>query len=112
MAYKDPEQKKAYQRAYYAANREACLQASRNATVTGFYGLTLGQHAAMLKEQDGVCAICRNPSDGRRLDIDHDHTTHKVRGLLCRRCNTSIGRFEDSPALLRAAAEYLERNSK
>lgn len=66
----------------------------------------------MLIEQEGLCAICRQPSDGRRLDIDHDHKTDRVRGLLCRKCNLSIGKFEDDPNMLRRAAEYLERKTQ
>jgi hypothetical protein len=109
MAYKDIAKKRAYQKAYYAANRDACLTSSRNATIKGFYGLTLERHAAMLKEQEGLCAICRKETR-RRLDIDHCHKTNKVRGLLCNSCNVGLGRFKDDPDMLRRAAEYLEKN--
>lgn len=44
------------------------------------------------------CPIC----------VDHDHTTGKVRGLLCHGCNHGIGSLKDDPAMLRAAADYLE----
>ena len=43
------------------------------------------------------------------LCIDHDHTTGKVRGMLCHDCNTSLGKFRDNPDILRKAADYLER---
>jgi hypothetical protein len=63
--------------------------------------------------QGGGCAICgRTPDDapGRwsRLNIDHDHKTGKVRGVLCHGCNSGIGHLQDDPALLRRAAEYVE----
>lgn len=80
------------------------------------YGLTIERHDEMLVEQDGLCAICGRPPnpDGiraaSRLHADHDHVTGKVRALLCNSCNNGIGRFRDDPALLRAAAEYIERH--
>lgn len=73
------------------------------------YGLTLEQHAEMEERQGGLCALCGSPPFGnRRLDIDHDHTTGVIRGLLCSRCNTALGSFMDSPHLLQAAITYLE----
>lgn len=46
------------------------------------------------------------------LNIDHDHATGKVRGVLCRECNLSLGNLDDSPQRLRLLAEYLERNKQ
>jgi len=76
------------------------------------YGLTRQQYEAMVEAQGGVCALCKRSArevDGFILDVDHDHATGKVRALLCRLCNIGIGHFYDEPALLRAAADYLER---
>ncbi len=78
------------------------------------YGLALEDYAKMLVEQGGVCAICRLPPKGGKasnacLNVDHDHKTGRVRGLLCAACNLAIGKLKDSPALLREAAAYLER---
>lgn len=74
-------------------------------------GLTfsLAQYASLLAEQAGRCAICRTDKPGRRpFHLDHDHTSGSVRGPLCARCNHGLGLLRDSPALLRAAAEYIE----
>lgn len=59
----------------------------------------------------GKCWICREPEmvEGRNLAVDHDHTTGAVRGFLCYRCNTILGRASDNPDLLRRAADYLDR---
>jgi phage regulator Rha-like protein len=55
----------------------------------------------MLEHQEGVCAICGKPETVKSrkgevlaLAIDHDHATGKVRGLLCFRCNTTLGTYE------------------
>lgn len=75
------------------------------------YGQTPESYEALLRSQQGVCAICLAVCPtGRRLAVDHCHTTGAVRGLLCTNCNTSIGKFKDSPALLQAAILYLEKN--
>ncbi len=69
--------------------------------------------------QEGLCAICKNPETSlgstkikaKRLAVDHDHITGKIRGLLCQRCNCGLGSFKDNPDLLKGAIEYLRRAS-
>ena len=74
------------------------------------YGLTAEKYEELLAEQDGRCAICRREPTGRQgLCTDHCHATGQVRGLLCVPCNTTLGNMKDDPALLRVAAEYLDR---
>lgn len=78
------------------------------------YGLSLEGYSNLMKVQEGRCAICqRTPEEAhpklpRWLAVDHCHETGRIRGLLCTDCNTSIGKFNDDPARLRRAAEYLE----
>lgn len=82
---------------------------SRNFRLKKEYGITLAEYEAMLTEQGGVCFICgKSESDWGSLAVDHCHKTGKIRKLLCFSCNTSIGKFNDDPALLRKAADYLE----
>jgi len=75
------------------------------------YGLSSAEYRKLLDAQDGRCAICkRTPEEVgrfRRLDVDHDHGTGKVRGLLCAWCNRGIGMFADDAALLLSAVAYL-----
>ncbi|MFF2964278.1 endonuclease domain-containing protein [Streptomyces sp. NPDC057963] len=69
------------------------------------YKITLQQYRAMVKAQSGACAICgKTPDEGKRLAVDHCHTTGVVRALLCIRCNLNLGVYENHH---RAAAEYL-----
>lgn len=72
------------------------------------YGITAAEYNALVHEQDGRCAICREPPKGSRgLHIDHDHATGRVRGLLCGPCNMGVGQFRDSDDLLNNAITYL-----
>jgi Recombination endonuclease VII len=85
-----------------------------------YFGITLSDFNQMLKNQNGVCAICSNPetkksskSDRiRELNVDHDHKTGKTRGLLCSECNSGLGRFKDSIEILGKAINYLKKHQK
>jgi hypothetical protein len=59
------------------------------------YGITEEQYQELLKKQNGVCALCcKLPDSNRRLAVDHNHKTGKIRGLLCSRCNNLLGQIE------------------
>jgi hypothetical protein len=79
------------------------------------YGLTLEQYSEMFLAQNGVCAVCHNPDTGLRrgtvksLDVDHNHKTNEIRGLLCSACNASLGLLKEDPLRIRALAAYIER---
>lgn len=65
----------------------------------------------MLAAQKGCCAVCGADSPGEKdWNIDHDHKTGALRGLLCCRCNPGLGNFRDSPDLLERAAAYLRKH--
>ncbi len=77
------------------------------------YGLTTVEYSKLLKSQNGVCAICKKKETRKkikRLAVDHNHETGKIRGLLCNNCNNGLGRFGDDPKILKSAVKYLERN--
>jgi hypothetical protein len=80
---------------------------ARERWLKGEYGLSLEEYDRMLARQGGLCALCaRKPK--QRLVVDHCHDTRKLRRLLCRRCNAGLGHYDDSPVLLRLAADYIE----
>lgn len=116
MPYSDPEKYAAYQLEWSEKNR-----GKRRAYAQKFYGrnpgyqlkqdlkkygLSLKQYEQMLSDQNGVCAICSGKTS-RRLAVDHDHQTGRVRGLLCGRCNAGLGQFKENPLMLHKAIRYL-----
>ena len=57
-----------------------------------------------------LCELCGRPPASKSLHFDHDAATLEFRGWLCHNCNRGIGFLKHDPALLRAAAEYIERH--
>ena len=91
-------------------DRENVLAIERRSKLKNTYGLTPEQYDVMLEAQGSCCAICDAKKPGGRTKlffIDHCHTTGKVRGLLCMRCNTGLGLFLDNPRFLSKAIDYL-----
>jgi hypothetical protein len=80
------------------------------------YKMTPAEYESKLAAQNGVCVICGKPprKNGERaaarLHVDHDHATGRNRDLICNNCNRGLGYFRDDPALMRVAAEYIERH--
>lgn len=77
------------------------------------YKLTLDEYQAMHDAQNGLCLICNKKTSGRgkknnQLAVDHCHQTGHIRGLLCNKCNTAIGLFNDNIELLKNAQNYLQ----
>lgn len=75
--------------------------------VESTYGLREGEYEALLAFQGGVCALCGKPSVRKRLAVDHDHKTGRVRGLIHAWENTFVGRVRDSAEWFDRAAAYL-----
>ena len=71
------------------------------------YNLTEDEYQELLQRQNNKCALCLS---GSKLIVDHCHTTGRVRGLLCFKCNTGIGQLQDSEELLLKAVDYLRLN--
>lgn len=77
------------------------------------HGISLEDYNKMSTRQEGKCAIClREEVNGKRLSVDHNHSTGKIRGLLCDACNKSLGLMKESVEAIRNAASYLESFSK
>ena len=94
------------QREQYHTNPSFALLRSRKYNLKR-YGLTLEDYISLLNSQGNKCAICGG-SDSRALNVDHDHQTGRIRGLLCTKCNTALGLLDEDTCCLRAALKYLE----
>ncbi|MCK5607318.1 hypothetical protein KAR91_35875 [Candidatus Pacearchaeota archaeon] len=72
------------------------------------YGMTVEQYNQMFADQNGVCFLCGKPELDRRLSVDHNHETGKIRSLLCRRCNMCVGIFENDIDLVKQILKYIK----
>ena len=113
------ERRKAESRAYHAAHREKDNERQRRRSwakklsvfwrrLARFYGISREQYEVLLARQGGVCGICRKPPQ-EPLCVDHSHITGRVRGLLCRKCNTGLGSYDDDASLMAAGIAYLRK---
>ena len=76
------------------------------------YNITIEEYNHKLIDQNHRCAICNSDETQvfmQQLFVDHCHQTNKIRGLLCHACNTALGKFRDSQAILNNAIGYLEK---
>jgi hypothetical protein len=76
-----------------------------------YYGIDLIVYDQIFKNQKGRCKICflHQLKFERRFDVDHNHKTGKIRGLLCIRCNRGIGLLKDNIKILKRAIRYLQQ---
>lgn len=111
---------------YYYAHRRRCINYTKKWRNNNFekykaqarqghlrrtFNISPESYERIYKIQNGACAICKTQSlDGKLLDIDHNHISGSIRGLLCRRCNTGLGAFKDNFIILEEAATYLKNH--
>lgn len=105
--------RRAAKKAWDSVNRAHVRKKHLNAQSKYIHGITRQQYESRLSAQGNRCAICSTDQPGGcgRFHLDHDHTTGRLRGFLCSRCNQGLGRFLDNPDLFEAAAEYVERHA-
>lgn len=119
------ERRKELNRTHYSNNQEHYAQRSkiwrlenplktRNYTLKHRHRITLDHYNIMLMNQNNKCKICRKEEiviDSRtkqpkRLSVDHNHKTGKIRGLLCDRCNLSLGRLDEDIEIMKNMINY------
>lgn len=102
------ERQKAYQKKYYKTSKGKDVL--KNAQLKKNYNIDLETYNQLLVDQNHKCAICKTDetSLSKKLSVDHDHATGKIRGLLCQHCNLGLGHFKDNIDLLLDAIKYLK----
>ena len=114
----------ALRRLHYAENADQiCLERreyyqlikgtpkDKNRILKNRYHISLDQYEQYYAQSGGYCPICRtkfSTKQATKATIDHCHKTGKVRGILCRRCNTGLGLLRDNPLFLQAAINWLK----
>ena len=108
------ELRRVYNRTYKAKHPQRIKDSNRRWMLKKEWGLTLDQYAEMETAQHGVCGICQKPESlinphtkkPYSLQVDHNHRTGALRGLLCHKCNKAIGLLNED---VMAAFRYLEK---
>lgn len=91
-------------------NKEKAYLVSIKSHLKVNYNLTLESVQKLLLQQNNECAICDKQltyPNGHKTHIDHCHTTGKIRGILCSKCNTSIGVIEANFPIFEKIENYL-----
>lgn len=101
----------------YQKNKEEHKRKGKQWRYKKVYGISFEDFEQLKKDQNGKCYICEKQfiegsvSDAKAV-LDHCHTTGKIRKVLCNRCNSAMGWFEDNPVLLEKAADYLRKHNE
>ena len=87
-----------------------CVEVSRKSQVrkkAQAYGIS--KYAVLVLQRKDRCDCCGEPFNGGPYNrhIDHDHETGRVRGVLCRWCNLTLGQAQENEDRLRACVDYL-----
>lgn len=108
-AVENPEKRKETTKKYRDANPSKI----KNLVLKDRYNITIDDYNLILKIQDNKCAVCYIDKNSlkRDLDVDHNHITNKVRGLLCGKCNKALGLLNDSVFILENLITYLKRSN-
>ena len=109
-------------RAWYAQNRQQVLvqkhaehvadpTRAHDANLRFAHGISRQQYLEIPASQNGTCAICQGERQAaRRLHVDHDPATRRIRGLLCFRCNGGLGYLRHDRQLIERAIAYLQQH--
>lgn len=99
---------------YKRGELEKDVNSSRKSFNYKQYGITVEQYNELYQKQKGCCAICgiHQSELKKSLCIDHDHSTGKIRGLLCSNHNTGIGLLNDNYEMILKAAIYLHKHKE
>lgn len=109
--FRNKETIKEKQRAYYLRNKDRILKRTSSYARRRKYNLSSEDISFKLEQQNNQCLICDTKLNlsGPNTHVDHDHSSGKVRGILCKMCNNGLGHFKDDCDLLNRAIQYLRQ---
>ena len=86
-------------------------KASRDCYLKRQFNISSDEYNELFNKQECRCIICNIHQSEltRKLAVDHNHKTGKIRGLLCDNCNRAIGLLKDDPEVLERAFKYLSQ---
>ena len=100
---------KEYAREHYYRHRVERLKYAKIRHLQNAYGLSVDEFKSMMRQQKGGCYLCGKKM--KRLWVDHDHQTERVRKLLCPGCNTLVAQIEGGSDLVGKAQRYIREHS-
>lgn len=103
---KDKVARKEYSRKQYLKT----IDSFRRRNLKNCFGITVEEYKAILDKQDNKCALCDKDFEGlasRLIHLDHCHTTNRIRGILCMKCNVALGMLGDNEESFIKVLAYL-----
>jgi hypothetical protein len=88
--------------------RSGCDYPGRQSLYT--HGINKARYLYLYLECGGVCAVCGKKP--KKLNVDHNHESGEIRGLLCKECNLAIGLIKDNPKTARKMARYIRGGAR
>lgn len=110
---KNSEEIKKKRSVYRSKKTYKIAQQTREIKLKTRYKITKAEYDLLCASQDFCCSICgRQVLWPERLNVDHDHKTKEIRGLLCGNCNRALGLLHDDIKSLKRAIIYLKKFKK
>lgn len=105
--HSDKESAKQYKRDYNNSRYDPLK--NKDNKLKKAYGIGLEEYNSLFIKQEGCCAVCgiHQSSLTRSLAVDHCHSSGKVRGLLCGKCNTALGLLNESEQIMKNLISYM-----
>jgi hypothetical protein len=106
---KNPQKYRDCARRWQLDHPEQFALSQRNRSLSRLYGINVEDFDLIFESQGKECAICgEKESGGRGWQVDHDHASGELRGILCHRCNLALGNFCDNVDVIENAVAYLK----
>lgn len=111
--YRKNKERELMKRKIYAQQNKVKISKRNRLNHLKKYGITEDEYNQLYQKQNECCAICGKHQSKlkRKLNIDHDHSTGEIRGLLCPKCNTALPLIENKK-WIEKTYEYLSLNNK